>query len=123
MYMIRLSRCIFPIVCCCLMLLLASCGSSGTVNPTASQTAVTGSTPMPPSPTVTTAPVPPTQTNCPAPGTARTAVTAPLALGPHASIVYLVTQFSNGTPTNTFQRFDVVTGAKTEMLKLPNEVV
>jgi eukaryotic-like serine/threonine-protein kinase len=107
------------------MLLFSACGSSGTVNPTATpsapvstQTAVVLPTP---SPTVTTQPVPPTQTSCPAAGTARAAVTAPLAPGTHANIAYLVKEFSNGSVTSTLKRFDLVTGAKTEILKLPNE--
>jgi hypothetical protein len=54
---------------------------------------------------------------------ARAAVTAPLALGSHNSIVYLVTQFSNGTSTSILKRFDVITGTTTTILTLPNEVV
>jgi hypothetical protein len=70
-------------------------------------------------PTVTTAPVPPTQTSCPPAGTVRAAVIAPLALGKDANIVYLVAEFNGSTPTSTLKRFDVTTGAKTEILKMP----
>lgn len=71
-------------------------------------------------PTVTTAPVPPTQTSCPSQGSVRTAITAPLAPGKDANIVYLVTEYSGNTSTSTLKRFDVTAGAKTEIVKLPN---
>lgn len=115
------------------MLLFAACSAGGTAGPTptvattptASQTAG-GSTPTPgsgsPSPTATTitAPEPPTLTTCPAAGTARAAVTAPLALGSHQTIVYMVTQFSGSSATSTLNRFDLATGTKTGLLTQSN---
>lgn len=122
----RLSRCIFALLGCLLIFLLAACGETG-VNPpsTGSPTSTVNpsKTPLPGStltPTVITAPVPPTQTSCPSAGTVRAAVTAPLALGKDANIVYLVTEYnaSSSASTSTLKRFDVTTGAKTEILKV-----
>ena len=113
-----------------LLTLLAACG---TTPPT-----TTGSTPTPattptqsgtpggtvtPTPVVTTVPVPPTQTACPAAGTARAAVLAPLALGHHATILYIASTpgASNSVPTSTsLYRYDVVTGVKTLILQVTN---
>jgi len=119
----RFSRCIFTLLVCTLMFLLAACGETG-VNPpsTGSPTSAVNpsKTPLPASsPTITTAPVPPTQSSCPPAGSVRAAVMAPLALGKDANIVYLVTEYSGNTPTSTLKRFDVTTGAKTEILKVP----
>jgi hypothetical protein len=125
----RFSRYIYVLSGCLLIFLLAACGETG-VNPpstgsptstvNASQTSLPGSGPTL-TPTVITAPVPPTQTSCPPQGTVRAAVTAPLALGKDANIVYLVTEYnaSSSTSTSTLKRFDVTTGAKTEILKVP----
>ncbi len=125
----RFSRCIFGLLGCSLIFLLAACGETGvnppstgsptsTVNP--SKTTLPSSSPTL-TPTIITAPVPPTQTSCPPAGTVRAAVTAPLALGKDANIVYLVTEYnaSSSATTSTLKRFDVATGAKTEILKLP----
>ena len=125
----RYFRGIFALTGCLLIFLLAACGTTG-VNPpsTGSPTPTTNpsKTTLPGSsstltPTVITAPVPPTQTDCPPAGSARAAITAPLALGKDANIVYLVTEYtaSSSATTSTLKRFDVVTGAKTEILKLP----
>lgn len=110
-----------------LLLLLTACGSSGgtttSSTPTVVQSTTTttpgGHTPTPTTststPTSSTVPVPPTQTSCPAAGTARAAVTARLALGSHPNIVYIV----NGpTHLGTLKRYDVTTGAKTEIVNL-----
>jgi eukaryotic-like serine/threonine-protein kinase len=121
----RFSRCIFALLGCFLIFLLAACGETGVNPPTGGSPTSTVNptkTPLPgSSPTVTTAPVPPTQTGCPATGTVRVAVTAPLALGKDANIVYLVTEYSANasSTTSTLKRFDVTTGAKTEILKVP----
>ena len=108
-----------------LVLLFSACSSGGAGSPTPTPTTLaptrTHVVSGPPSPTVTTQPVPPTQTSCPAAGTARAAVIAPLALGSHANIVYLVTQFSGNTSTATLKRFDLVSGARTEILKQTGE--
>jgi eukaryotic-like serine/threonine-protein kinase len=57
-------------------------------------------------------------TSCPAPGTARAAALPSLTLGTHPTIVYIVNE---GLPTPTFgtlKRYDVVTGAKVEIVKM-----
>jgi hypothetical protein len=124
----RFSHYIFALLVCCLIFLLAACGTTGTNPPSGggptstanpSQTQQSGSSPTA-TPTVVTAPVPPTQTGCPATNVVRVAVTAPLALGKDANVVYLVTEFgANGSSTtSTLKRVDVVTGAKTEILKV-----
>jgi hypothetical protein len=106
---------------CCLIFLLAACGS-GAMPPTkggTTPTAVTGSTPAvtpgtTPTPAATTVLVPPTQTSCPPAATARALVTAPLALGSHASIVYLVIDSS----ASSLKRYDVTTGQRMEIVRL-----
>ena len=106
------------------MFLLASCstgGSSpptGTTTPTSSST-VTATNTQPVTPTVTTVAVPPTQTSCPAAGTARAWITAPLALGSHQNIVYLVSEHQGTGTTDTLKRYDLTSGNKTEIVKLP----
>ncbi len=118
-----------------LIVLLAACGSSPTTTNPTPTTPATGSTPgatatlsggHPPvfTPTAgTTAPEPPTQTNCPAAGTARAAVLANLALGNHPSIVYAYNQYQGSTPTfGTLRRYDVTTGATTDIVKLPGTI-
>src|SRR6266851_2832314 len=67
----RFSRCIFALLGCLLIFLLAACGETGVnPSPTGSPTSTVNpsKTPLPGStltPTVITAPVPPTQTSCP----------------------------------------------------------
>ncbi len=113
----------------CLIFLLAACGpgaippTQGTTTPTAvtgspptTPTVTPGTTPTPVAPTV---PMPPTQTSCPPAGTARALVTAPLALGSHATIVYLV----NDSSSSALERYDVTTGQKTEIVKLPGAFI
>lgn len=114
-----------------LFMLLAACGSTPptttgtTPTPVVTQTqSSTPGTTVTPTPVVTTAPVPPVQTGCPAAGTARAAVLAPLALGTHPTIVYIVTTpgASTSVPSSTtLYRYDVTTGAKTPILQLTNE--
>jgi hypothetical protein len=44
-----------------------------------------------------------------------------LALGSHQNIVYIVNEYQGHTPTfGTLKRYDVSTGAKTEIIKIPN---
>jgi hypothetical protein len=123
----RYSRFLFPLMGCCLIFLLAACGSVG--NNTSTTPTTTGNTPAgsatgkpgttPPSTGGST--VPPTQTSCPATGTARAAVMPPLALGNHQNIVYIVNEFQRQTSTfGTLKRYDFTTGAKTEIVKIPN---
>ncbi len=125
----RFSRCIFALLGCSLIFLLVACGETG-VNPPSTgsptSTVTPSKTPLPSSsptlsPTTTTAPVPPTLISCPPAGTVRATVTAPLALGKDANIVYLVTEYNytSSNSTSTLKRFDVTTGAKTEILKVP----
>lgn len=66
-----------------------------------------------------TQPVGPTSTTCPADGSARGAVTAPLAAGHDPTIVYLVNEAdASGNPTyGTVKIFDTVNGQKTELAK------
>ena len=105
-----------------LLFLFASCSTGGslppTTTPTASSTAPATNTP-PITPTVTTVAVPPTQTSCPAAGTARAWITAPLALGSHQNIVYLVSEHQGTGTTGTLKRYDLTSGNKTEIVKLP----
>jgi len=110
-----------------LFVLLAACGPKPpptTTGPTSTSggTATPGTgTTSSPTPIVTTVPVPPTQTGCPAAGTARAAVLAPLALGSHQNVVYIVNESRGITPTfGTLKRYDVTTGGKTEIVKLAN---
>jgi len=126
----RFSRYMFILPGCLLVFLLAACGAT-TINPppggsTATVPANQTKTPSPgfgptSTPTVITAPVPATQIGCPATNVVRVAVTAPLALGKNANVVYLVTEFSANasSTTSTLKRVDVATGAKTEILKVP----
>src|SRR5260370_8398308 len=107
---------------CCLIFLLAACGS-GAIPPTkggTTPTAVTGSTPAvtpgtTPTPAATTVLVPPTQTSCPPAGTARALVIAPLALGSHATIVYRVKDSS----ASTLNRYDITPVQHSATLQSP----
>src|SRR2546425_12070821 len=48
----------------------------------------------------------------------------PLPLGSHPNIVYIVNEFQGHNPTfGTLKRYDVRTGQKTEILKLPNVTI
>lgn len=121
----RFSRCLIALLSCLLIFLLAACGETAVNSPSTGSPTSTGNastTPLlnsSPTSTVITAPVPPTQTSCPPAGTVRAAVTAPLAPGKDANIVYLVTEYSASSSTSTLKRLDVTTGAKTEILKMP----
>lgn len=124
----RYYRFLFTLLGGLLILLLAACGSStppttGGATPTTngSGTAVQGQTPGTTPPTgSTTATVPPTQTSCPASGTARTAVMTSLTLGNHPNLVYIVNEYQGHTATfGTLKRYDVTTGGKAEVVKLP----
>ncbi len=104
---------------CCLIFLLAACGSGSPTRedptPSAASTSPAHGSSTP------TAKLPPTQTSCPAAGTARAAVMTPLALGSHQNIVYIVNEYQGHNPTfGTLKRYDVTSGNKTEIIKLPN---
>ena len=132
MRMTRFSHCIFALLGCSLIFLLAACGGTS-ANPTPASSPTTAVTPgetTTPVPAVTTQPVPPVQTSCPPQGSVRAAVTAPLALGKDPNIVYLVTEYNlsntqneTGAPTSTLKRYDVTTGAKTEIVKIPGVTI
>jgi hypothetical protein len=94
---------------CCLIFLLAACGS-GAIPLTKGETTPSASTTML---------VPPTQTSCPPAGTARALVTAPLARGSHATIVYRVIDSS----ASTLKRYDVTTGQRMEIVRLPSAFI
>lgn len=117
----RTPRLLFILLGSCLIFLLISCGSSGsnsgTPTPTSSSTPTQAITPTPPP---TTVPVPPTQTSCPPAGTARAWVTANLVLGTKQNIVYIVNEFPHNSVIGTLKRFDLSTGNKTEIIKMPN---
>ena len=63
--------------------------------------------------------LPAISTSCPAPGTARAAFMPPLTLGSHPTIVYIVNEGTSSHPTGTLKRYDVVTGGKVEIVKMP----
>jgi serine/threonine protein kinase len=72
-------------------------------------------------PGTTTQGVPQTLTSCPATGTARAFVSAPLALGHHPTVVYIVNEGPANAPTfGTLKRYDTITGAKIEIVKTAN---
>ena len=123
MYLIRSRSFLSTILGCCLVFLLAACGSGGSTSSTPTPTG--GSTPTQaktPTPTIvpTTAPVPPTQTSCPPAGTARAWVTANLVLGKNQNIVYVVNEFPTNSVIGTLKRYDLTTDKKTEIIKMPN---
>ncbi len=123
MYLARPQRILLPLLSCCLIVLFAACGS-GTTSPKAIQIPAISATPsgsasMTPSisPTVSAST---TQTGCPATGTARAAVMPSLGSGNHQNIVYIVNEFQGSNPTfGTLKRYDVMTGTKTEIIKIP----
>ncbi|HET8844174.1 MAG TPA: hypothetical protein VFN35_22090, partial [Ktedonobacteraceae bacterium] len=88
-----------------------------TINtPTGNETTPgTGATP----PIVNNNNMPKTVTTCPGSGTARSAVIAPLSLGNHPTIVYIVNEGPANAPTaGTVKIYDTVTTKKTEISKI-----
>ena len=130
---------LFSLLGCCLIILITACGGPSTtqnpdasLTPSSSQTPTTStlptkgaSTDTPTTPPVTTTvPMPTTSTTCPAQGTARAAVTAPLALGTHQNLVYVVKQYQGATFLgSTLKRYDVSTGNKTEIVTVNGAVI
>jgi eukaryotic-like serine/threonine-protein kinase len=113
----------------CLLVLLAACGPFGSATSAPTPTASTGgriatATTGHATSTPTTAPMPATQTACPPAGTARAAVFAPLALGPHQNIVYV---FNQGTSSNSWsgelKRYDTSTGQKVIIVNAPTSQI
>jgi eukaryotic-like serine/threonine-protein kinase len=125
----RIYRIAFALIGCCLALFMTACGSAGTTTATGTPVAHSTTTPTgthsTPTPGSTTVPVPATSTSCPAAGTARAGVFAHLARGNQANIVYIVNQNPAGTSpgTGTLKRYAVATGAKTEIINLPNTLI
>ena len=107
MYTTRFSRILTPVLAVCLVSLfviaapLFHAGASSAHSNTTSNAAL-----------------PAISTSCPAPGTARAASLPSLTLGTHPTIVYIVNE-GLSTPTfGTLKRYDVVTGAKVEIVKM-----
>jgi eukaryotic-like serine/threonine-protein kinase len=123
----RYYRCLSrSLIGCCLIFLLAACGSGSPTGVGQTPTPSGAGTPPAqahgsPTPTAT---LPATQTSCPAAGTARAAVMTPFKPGSHQNIVYIVNEFQGHNPTfGTLKRYDVTTGNKTEIIKLPNVTI
>jgi hypothetical protein len=126
-HLTRSHRFLFFLLSSCLIFLLAACGSGGSntsITPTTTRNTPTTNATVTPGTTqpgsgVTTAPVPPTQTSCPSTGTARAAIMPTLALGNHQNIAYSVNEYQGNKPTfGTLKRYDITTGAKTEIEKI-----
>lgn len=118
---LRSHRFLFAFLSSCLILLLAACGSnSQPANQGTASTSSTGGTATSDRTAGTTANLSAIQTSCPPAGTARAAVMPPLALGNHQNVVYIVNEGQANIPTfGTLKRYDVTTGAKTDIVKLP----
>ena len=109
MYTSRFSRILIPILAVCLVCL--SLLATPLFHASASTTHNNGAA----SRTTLSA----ISTSCPPVGTARAASLPALKLGTHQNIVYIVNE---GSPTPTFgtlKRYDVVTGARVEIIKMP----
>lgn len=110
----------------CLLVLLAACGPFGPTDSGTPTTALTDGAPARSTAggvtsTPTTAPMPTTQTACPPAGTARAAVLAPLALGPHQNDVYLFNQEASPTSwSGAIKRYDASTGKKVSIVSIPH---
>ncbi|GAC1424963.1 MAG: hypothetical protein NVS4B1_02050 [Ktedonobacteraceae bacterium] len=104
--------------------ILAACGTNPSLAATPLATQGNNSTPALGNvnlSSVKTVTMPPTQTNCPTTGTARAWVTARLALGKHANLVYSVNEYKGNIPTfGTLKRYDLTTRSKTEIVKIAN---
>lgn len=133
----RLYQAVIALTGCFLIVFVAACGSSNTTTggnttatntPSMHQTATftasgNGSHNSTPATGNNTSNVPATSTNCPATGTARAGVFANLSTGSSKNIVYIVNTSPNTTPTGTLKRYDMNSGAKTEILNLPNTLI
>ncbi len=98
-------------------------GLFGRVQPTPTSQGIISKMPGP-TPTSTTSPMNTTITDCPAPHTARPADMAPLALGTHQNLIYVVNEFDAAkNPTyGTLKRKDVTAGSKGVELVKMNQV-
>jgi len=107
MYATRFLRILTPLLVGCLVLLFAVAAPQFHASARGNTTAHALS------PTIST--------NCPAPGKANAAVMPPLTLGTHPTIVYIVNE--SNPSFGTLKRYDVVTGAKVEIVKMANTVI
>ena len=108
MYTSRFSRILIPILAVCLVALF---GLAAPLFHARASDAHTG--------TASQASLPAISTSCPPAGTARAASMPPVTPGHDQNIVYIVNE---GSPTPTFgtlKRYDVVTGNKVEIIKMP----
>lgn len=105
MYQIRRYRFLLFLLQSCMVLLLLACVSSDTTK-------------------TTTVPMPPTQVNCPKKDTFRPAIMAPLALGDHPNVVYVinesVTKGNNVVYNAILQRYDTSVSKTTIIFKSSN---
>jgi len=110
MYTPRFSRVLTPFLIGCLVFLFVACA------PQYQASAHGSTTSSPASPAIST--------SCPSPGTARAAVMPSMTLGTHPTIVYIVNEGTSSHPTfGTLKRYDVVTGAKVEVVKMANTTI
>ncbi len=108
MYTSRFARILIPILAVCLVCLFVIAVPLFHAKASATQNSIAAS-----------AALPTISTSCPPAGTARAASLPSLKVGPQQNIVYIVNE---GSPTPTFgtlKRYDVVTGSKVEIIKMP----
>src|SRR5260370_28522204 len=107
MYTTRFSRILTPVLAVCLVSLFVIAAPLFHAGASSAHSNATSN-----------AALPAISTSCPAPGTARAASLPSLTLGTHPTIVYIVNQ-GLSTPTfGTLKRYDVVTGANVEIVKI-----
>ena len=110
----------FCMLCYCLLLLLNACDSTRS---DISPTPIGSATKLIATPTLS--PLAKSASDCPARGTARSATLPSLAAGQHQNIVYRVNEYRleprgiNQPTFGTLKRYDVATGQKTEIIKIP----
>ncbi|HEU5230454.1 MAG TPA: hypothetical protein VFU49_21720 [Ktedonobacteraceae bacterium] len=115
-------RSALALLACCLVTLLAAC-SWQPFDTTTGQPSNTG-TPvsMPQSALTPSVTLPQTQIGCPTAGTSRAAIMAPIGAGADPSIVYIFNQGLNPPVAGILRRYDIVTGAKTDIVNIPQGV-
>ncbi len=110
MFAARSSRILLSLLAGCLICLFAACAPSLQANVSSSAS--------------TQALRPAISTSCPVPGTARAAYMPSMTLGSHPTIVYIVNEGTYSQPTfGTLKRYDVVTGGKVEIIKMPGTMM
>lgn len=128
----HVTRSLLFLVSCCLFLVLAACGAGSYPARTLTTASMRGalantyqtSVSSVHSASMTSGMVatPQVQTSCPPAGQARAAIMPAIALGTHENIVYLVREFG-AVRADTLKRYDVITGQKTEVLKLFSTII